>query len=130
MTAPAEPGTPTGTDGLPETGAAVVHAWGPDADVLAVARRTVGNVLAALPGARLEVVVQGAAVLPALTDDATLTALVAACADPRVSVVLCANSLAGQGLEVAEVPAPLGVVGSALAHCARRQWAGWAYLRL
>jgi intracellular sulfur oxidation DsrE/DsrF family protein len=75
------------------------------------------NLLLAEPQAQVEIVVNGAAALPALAiDDATL----------RARMVVCANSLARAGVAP---PNDVAVVPAAVLHVAQQQAQGWAYWR-
>ncbi len=93
----------------------IIHA--PTAAALTRARSNVRNLLAAEPDAACELVVNADAVAAALAapDMATDTRL-----------ILCGNTLARQELAP---PAGRTVVPAAVAHIARRQAEGWAYLR-
>ncbi|MFY9915295.1 MAG: hypothetical protein WAK18_11555 [Nocardioidaceae bacterium] len=118
------------SDGGPEECAVVLDAQGVSSDDVRAAMRSVRNVRRELPSARLELVVHGPAV-SALVSDLRLVADVADdIAEQEVAVLLCRNSLAGLELAPDDVPGGIGVVPAALAHCARRQWEGWAYVRL
>lgn len=93
----------------------IVHA--PTVGALHRARRNLVNLLAAEPGATVELVVNGAAVAEAIDNpDAASTA----------HLVLCENSLRAAGLEK---PSGFGSTAAAIAHIARRQAEGWSYFR-
>ncbi len=92
--------------------------------------RAVRNVRSELPSAALEVVVQGPAVGALVTDVHLVADVADGIAELDVAVQLCRNSLAGLGMAPDDVPRGVGVVPAALAHCALRQWEGWAYVRL
>lgn len=73
------------------------------------------NFLKAEPEAEVEIVVNAKAVAPAIE-----------AAGEGLPLVLCRNTLRAQGLEA---PEGLPVVDAAVAHIARRQAEGWAYMR-
>lgn len=109
----------------------VVHGTGPNPEVwLPAAMRTALNAAADLgEGAQVELVVQGPAV--ALLAEASgpagqLGDLVAA----GVGVLACGNSLRSAGLAAGDLAPGVGVVPAAVGHLARRQWSGWAYVRI
>lgn len=47
-----------------------------------------------------------------------------------IRVLACGNSLRSAGIEAEELLPGVSVVPAAIAHLARRQWQGWAYVRL
>lgn len=93
----------------------VVHA--PTVAALRRARRNVVNLLAAEPGATVELVVNGEAVAEAIDSP-----------DPATEgyVVLCENSLRAAGREK---PPGFRTVGAAIHYVAQRQAEGWGYFR-
>lgn len=52
------------------------------------------------------------------------------CSEQGVTVLACENSLARFGLEPHQLYEGVGTVPAAAAHLARRQFAGWAYVRV
>ncbi len=93
----------------------LIHAPTPDA--LKRARSNARNLMKARRDAIVEIVANAAGVAPAIAEPDPET-------DPYLR--LCANSLAGQGLEA---PAHLAVIPAAVVHLAERQEEGWAYIR-
>jgi intracellular sulfur oxidation DsrE/DsrF family protein len=109
----------------------VIHGTGPNPEAwLPAAMRTALNAAADLgEGAQVELVVQGPAV--ALLAEASgpagqLGDLLAAGA----GVLACGNSLRSAGLVAGDLAPGVGVVPAAVGHLARRQWSGWAYVRI
>lgn len=109
----------------------LLHVWTDDAADGAAALRTVQRVAANAraelgPEVAVQVVVQGAAVrlLLAADDDGAVPL------EPGLDIVACANSLRSLGAEPGALRADVGIVPAAVAHLARQQWAGWAYLRV
>ena len=93
----------------------VLHA--PTEEALIRARSNAVNLLAATPDAQVEIVVNAAAVAPALKIKDTQTA-------PLLRI--CANTLRNKGLKPSDA---LIVVPSAVGHLVQRQAQGWAYIR-
>ncbi len=92
----------------------VIHAPTPGA--LERARRNAANLHKAMPEVELEIVVNAGAVAAALAKP-----------DPADRwLVICGNTLKATGMQA---PEGLRVVDAAVAHIARRQWEGWAYMR-
>lgn len=110
--------------------AAVLHAQGAGQDVVRAAMRAARNMRNELPSAVLEVVVQGPAVGALVTGARLADEVVGDIAELAIAIQVCRNSLAGLGLTPDDVPGGIGVVPAAVAHCARRQWEGWAYVRV
>lgn len=93
----------------------ILHA--PTKAALLRAQSNARNLLAEDPLAKVEIVVNAGAVVPALAmTDAALAG----------HMVLCQNSLTRQGVQA---PPGLRVVDAAVVHIARRQAEGWAYIR-
>lgn len=92
----------------------VIHA--PTEASLARARSNARNLLASLPDAEVEIVVNADGARAALQTQ-----------DPETDklIVYCANSLRVQGLDPPQAP----VVSAAVRYLAERQAAGWAYIR-
>ncbi|WP_334173761.1 DsrE family protein [Sinomonas sp.] len=109
----------------------VVHGTGPAPEAwLPAAMRTALNAAADLgEGAAVEIVVQGPAV-------ALLTAAQGPAAqleDLRaagIAILACGNSLRSAGIDEGDLAAGVGTVPAAVGHLARRQWDGWAYMRI
>lgn len=93
----------------------ILHA--PTEAALVRAQSNARNLLAAEPGAEVEIVVNAGAVVAA-------TAISDAGVIPLLTI--CQNSLTRQGLVA---PPGLRVVAVAVVHIARRQGEGWAYIR-
>ncbi len=93
----------------------LIHA--PTAEALTRARSNARNLLAAEPGAEVEIVVNAGGVAAAL-----------GAPDPDTDAHLrfCGNTLARQSLSA---PDGARVVDAAVAHIARRQADGWHYMR-
>lgn len=99
-------------------------------DAIFSATRAAKNLLAEIPDATVELVVQGGAVsgLTRGADQAgklreILTGM------PQLIVVACANALAAHDVTEADLAEGIQVTPAGVAHVARRQWEGWAYLR-
>lgn len=108
----------------------VLHLAGPGARPfpdLDAALRTARNARAELPGARIELVVQGP-VVARLAADASEAAAFAA--EEGMAVTACRNSLRSAGIDEASLPEGITVVPAAVAHLARRQIDGAAYIRV
>ena len=110
--------------------AVVLHLQGAGPGVVRTGLRAARNVRVELPDARMELVVQGPAAGVLVTDPGLSAEAIDHAAELGLGVLLCRNSLAGLELPPDDVPSAFGVVPAALAHCALRQWEGWAYLRL
>lgn len=92
--------------------------------------RSSANAAAALPaGTAVEVVVQGPLVAQ-LAAGSDLSEAIGDLGSKSVRVLACENSLRSTGLEAGHLAAGTGTVPAAVAHLARRQWEGWAYIRL
>ena len=92
----------------------LIHA--PTETALTRARSNARNLLAGVPDAEVEIVVNAAAVRAALD---------APDAETDTLLVFCGNSLRAQGLQAPRAP----VVAAAVRYIAERQAAGWAYIR-
>jgi hypothetical protein len=108
----------------------LLHVWTDDTAsgvaALRTAQRVAANARAELgPEVAVQVVVQGAAVRLLLAADDAAVAL-----DPGLDIVACTNSLRSLGAGPEELRASVAAVPAAVAHLARQQWAGWAYLRV
>ncbi|KHL03618.1 DsrE family protein [Sinomonas humi] len=109
----------------------VVHGSGPSPEAwLPAAMRTTLNAAADLGGGRaVELVVQGPAVALLATPGgpaAQLADLLAA----GIGILACGNSLRSAGMTGEDLAAGVAVVPAAVGHLARRQWEGWAYIRI
>ena len=109
----------------------VVHGTGPDPETwLPHAMRAALNAVADLgDGVPVELVVQGPAV-GRLTAAQGPTEQLPALMDAGIAVQACGNSLRSAGVSAEELAPGVGVVSAAVGHLARRQWAGWAYVRI
>ncbi|WP_430298268.1 DsrE family protein [Sinomonas sp. B1-1] len=111
-----------------------VHGNGPSPETwLPASMRTALNAVADLGGDRpVELVVQGPGVAlltagkgaegPAAQLDELLGA--------GIAVLACANSLRSAGVDESDLRPGVRVVPAAVGHLARRQWDGWAYVRV
>lgn len=122
---------PRSVEGTASSGGVLLHAQGEPRDVVLAALRAARNVRTALADAPLEIVVQGGAAGPVVTDEDVTAEVLRAMRDGPADVTLCHNSLMNLGLGQASAP-PAGVlvVPAAVAHQAQRQWQGWANVRL
>ncbi|WP_139004027.1 DsrE family protein [Arthrobacter crystallopoietes] len=108
----------------------VLHLAGPGTQPfpdLAAALRVARNARAELPGARIELVVQGP-IVARLVGDASDAAGLAA--EEGMTVTACRNSLRSAGIDEVSLAAGVAVVPAAVAHLARRQLNGAAYVRI
>lgn len=90
------------------------------------------NLLEAVEGeVRVDLVVQGGAVA-ALARDAEGAAELAehVAGLEGLTVLACRNALAAHDLPEDQLAAFVQVIPAGVAHCAERQWAGWAYVRV
>ncbi|NMR32079.1 DsrE family protein [Crystallibacter degradans] len=116
-----------------ETSDLILHLAGPGAQPfpdLAAALRVAGNARAELPGVRLEVVVQGPVVAQLAGDAHNAAEASALAAEDGVTITACRNSLRSAGIDEASLAAGVAVVPAAVAHIARRQFNGAAYIRI
>ncbi|MCG2622179.1 DsrE family protein [Arthrobacter sp. I2-34] len=77
----------------------------------------------------MEVVVQGAAVT-SLARGTDLSESLAVLLRNGIAILACENSMRSAGLDAGGLTAGVGTVPAAVAYLARRQWEGWAYVRL
>ncbi len=111
------------------TASLVLHVFGPaSTSGLEGAARIVHNAQADLSEHQIELVLQGP-IVSVVTDPNQIT-LVEELVSGGVAVSVCANSLRSAGLPVDTVPEAFTVVPAAITHLARRQWEGWAYVRI
>ncbi len=107
----------------------VVHLSEADIEHQAAVLRNVLNVRADLgPDVPVELVAHGPGVA-LLTGESGLTATVAQLVSVGVRPVACLNTLASRVLTPEALLTGVGTVPSGMGHLARRQLAGWAYLR-
>lgn len=90
--------------------------------------QNVRNLMRALTGVPVELVTHGPGVDLALGVSAERNALTELMAE-GLTVQACRNTLDARGLDAAELTVGVDVVDSGVAHLARRQFDGWAYLR-
>ncbi|WP_235501578.1 MULTISPECIES: DsrE family protein [Micrococcaceae] len=120
---------------IPETEQAgpglLIHSVGPlEQEALTVILRSAANARAALgQGAHIEVVVQGPGVKLLTTNTPAAEAMTNA-GQLHVDILACGNSMRSAGMEDKDLAPGVGTVPAAIAHLARRQWDGWAYVRL
>lgn len=97
---------------------------------LGTALKVAANALTELPEAEVEIVVQGPSVsqLVAPANDAARIAELTG--TRKVAISACANSLRSAGVEASGLAGGVHVVPAAIAHLARRQRAGAAYVRI
>ena len=109
----------------------VAHSAGPLPDgALAGALRSSQNAVAALgPKVPVEAVFQGPGVALLAEGSACGDAISSAVAS-GVRVLACGNSLRSAGVPAEGLLPGIGIVPAAIAHLAKRQWEGWAYVRL
>lgn len=116
----------------PNTGAQqglLMHGFGTGAEQVAGVFRSALNAAAGLPGAAIEIVIQGPAVAD-LADDGGLARPVADALERGVSVLACENSMRSAAVDSHRLLPGVAPVPSAVVHLAKRQWEGWAYVRL
>lgn len=107
----------------------LMHGFGTGAEQVAGVFRSALNAAAGLPGAAVEIVIQGPAVA-ALTHDGGLAGPVASVLERGVAVRACENSMRSAAVDAASLLTGVSPVPSAVVHLAQRQWDGWAYVRL
>lgn len=87
--------------------------------------RAVTNLLRALPGARVRLVLHGPAVLASRADVTELDDL-----PPGAEVVACWTALTGRGIDPSDLRPEVELVPSGVAEVVQLQHDGWSYLRL
>jgi intracellular sulfur oxidation DsrE/DsrF family protein len=87
--------------------------------------RAVTNLLRALPGARVRLVLHGPAVLTSRADVTELDDL-----PPEAEVVACRTALRDRGIDPADLRPDVGTVPSGVAEVVQLQHDGWSYLRV
>lgn len=90
--------------------------------------QNVRNLMRALGGVPVELVTHGPGVDLAVGASAERDALTGLMAD-GLAVRVCRNTLDARGVDTADLTPGVDVVDSGVAHLARRQFDGWAYLR-
>ncbi|BAS07622.1 hypothetical protein AHiyo4_10440 [Arthrobacter sp. Hiyo4] len=109
----------------------LIHGAGPAMPgMFAGALRSATNASAALPSETVvELVVQGPGVAMLATGSEVAEAI-ADVLDRGVRILACENSMRSAGVELHQLLPGVGHVPAAVAHLARRQWEGWAYIRM
>lgn len=107
----------------------LIHAFDEDPAVVAGALRVARNAAQAMPGAIVQVVVQGIAVT-GVAIDGGFDEDIAGTLAQGVHVTACGNSMQRAHLESSQMAPGVKIVPSAVAHLAERQWAGAAYIRV
>lgn len=109
----------------------LIHAAGPaEPGLLGGALRSATNASAALPlGSVVEIVVQGP-VVAILATGSELEEAIADVLTGGARILACENSMRSAGVEPSHLLPGIGHVPAAVAHLARRQWEGWAYVRV
>ena len=87
--------------------------------------RVARNAVTELPDVDVEILVQGPSV-SRLAEESDLRVF----SGPGVTVYACGNSLRSQGIQPTALQSGIEVVAAAVAHIARRQFDGAAYIRL
>ena len=117
----------TANNGAPK--GLLMHGFGASAEQVAGVFRSALNAVAGLPGGAVEIVIQGPAVA-GLTNDGGLAGPIADALEGGVAVLACENSMRSASVDAASLLPGIAPVPSAVVHLARRQWDGWAYVRL
>lgn len=123
--------SPAGVTAAAGQAGLVIHGTGPDPETwLPNVLRAASNAAEDLgAGTVVHIVIQGPAVALLVPGHATRDQL-DVLLGRGVKVLACGNSLRSAGLEAKDLTAGVGTVPAAVGYLARRQWAGWAYLRL
>ncbi len=108
----------------------VIHLDTSDRRIWGGALRTVANLLAESPDAKVEVVLQGPAVDMGRAHASPLAAQLGLLAARGVTFVACSNSLRARGIAESELLDRVGVVPSAIGELIRAQQSGMAYLKI
>lgn len=109
----------------------LLHVFGSDPSAVAAGARVAQNARQELgPATVIEVVVQGGAVRGLLADAEPAASLDPLDADAGITALACENSMRSADVGAARLRAGVGTVPAAVGHLARRQWDGWAYVRL
>lgn len=107
----------------------LMHGLGAGGEQVAGVFRSALNAAAGLPGATIEIVIQGPAVT-ALGADGGLAGQVGEVLQRGVAVLACENSMRSAAVDRGSLLPGVTPVPSAVVHLAQRQWDGWAYVRL
>lgn len=109
----------------------LIHSAGPlGQDALTGILRSAANARAALgQGADIEGIVQGPGV-KLLPTNSPATEAITSAGQLHVDILACSNSMRSAAMEDKDLAPGVGTVPAAIAHLARRQWDGWAYVRL
>ncbi|NVM98050.1 DsrE family protein [Arthrobacter sp. SDTb3-6] len=107
----------------------LMHGFGVGAENVAGVFRSALNAAAGLPGADIEIVIQGPAVA-ALVSGGALAGPVGEALQRGIAVRACENSMRSATVDAAGLAPGILPVPSAVVHLAQRQWEGWAYIRL
>ncbi len=92
--------------------------------------RYASNFATACGGSRpVDVVVNGPALNLVLAQSDWREQVTGLQAQGNVRFSACANTMAAQGVEAADLHPAAQIVSAAVLHVAERQWAGWAYVR-
>lgn len=130
MSSPQTPRTgrnPIGTDDQPGL---VIHvSSGADEDLRTALRYATNFAKASDENRRVDVVVNGAALDLVLADGDLREQVSDLHASGSVEFSACANTMAARGIGPTHLHPAAHIVTAAVPHLARRQWAGWAYLR-
>lgn len=93
------------------------------------ALRNIENLLAEIPEARVELVVQGEALPMVQSDRSPLAAELQALLARGVEVAVCRNTMRARGVAEEELLPGMRVVPSAVGELVRRQQEGMAYIK-
>ncbi len=110
----------------------MLQASGADADLPWKAWQSSLNLEAELPGTRIEIVVQGAAVASLIAAHPTAKRLVESIRSSTVDVAVlaCANALRAHHVDPSDLAEGIDVVPAGIAHLVIRQRDGWSYVRV
>ncbi|AOT05392.1 hypothetical protein ASPU41_06475 [Arthrobacter sp. U41] len=101
----------------------------PDGALAGVLRSSQNAVAALGPEVPVEAVIQGPGVA-LLAEGSGFGEAISTAVAGGVRVLACGNSLRSAGVPAERLLPGVGMVPAAIAHLARRQWDGWAYVRL
>ena len=107
----------------------LIHLATADPVTVADALRYARNFLAECEGRPVEVLTNAAGLDLVMRDSADRVAVTDLAGTGTTTFLACANTMAGRAISSAELHPAARIVPAAVAHLARRQWAGWAYLR-
>ncbi len=97
---------------------------------LATALKVAVNALTELPEAEVEIVVQGPAVTQLVAPAKDSARIAELTGTRKVAISACANSLRSAGVDASRLAGGVHIVPAAIAHLARRQSDGAAYVRI